>query len=126
MCLLLRTYIHRIHSDKAGRSVPAPGRGALSIAREVPSKHPLPILDVDYRSRQLSFRRSQISQWLDNERELLRGEVQYRKEQGQEVDEDYFASRVADIAKEAARQEKDAQAVYGMLARIDGRIAPLR
>ena len=126
MCLLLRTYIHRIHSDKAGRSVPAPGRGALSIAREVPSKHPLPILDVDYRSRQLSFRRSQISQWLDNERELLRGEVQYRKEQGQEVDEDYFASRVADIEKEAARQEKDAQAVYGMLAGTDDRIAPLR
>jgi len=33
--------------------------GALSIAREIPSKHPLPILDIDYRSRQLAFRRKQ-------------------------------------------------------------------
>jgi fatty acid synthase subunit alpha, fungi type len=106
--------------------VPAPGRGALSIAREVPSKHPLPILDLEYRARQLAFRRNQISQWLDNERDLLRGEVQYRKEQGQSVDDEYFASRVADIEKEAARQEKDAQAVYGMLLGADERIAPLR
>ncbi|KAI0685962.1 fatty acid synthase [Cytidiella melzeri] len=113
-------------TDKAGRSVPAPGRGALSIAREVPSKHPLPILNLEYRSRQLSFRRSQISQWLENERELLRGELQFRKEQGQAVDEEYFTSRVADMEKEAARQEKDAQAVYGMLNDVDERVAPLR
>lgn len=98
----------------------------MSIAREVPSKHPLPILDLEYRSRQLSFRRSQISQWLENERELLRGELQYRKEQGQAADEEYFASRVADIEKEAVRQEKDALAVYGMLEGSDDRIAPLR
>ncbi|KAI0342734.1 fatty acid synthase [Trametopsis cervina] len=113
-------------SDKAGRSVPAPGRGAMTIAREVPSKHPLPILDLEYRSRQLAFRRSQITQWLTNERELLRGEHQYRKEQGHPVDEEYFASRVADIEKEAARQEKDALSVYGMLEGTDDRIAPLR
>ncbi|KAF8056930.1 hypothetical protein FPV67DRAFT_1677684 [Lyophyllum atratum] len=45
-------------TDKAGRSVPAPGKGALRVAREVPSKHPLPILDVAYRSRQVSFCRT--------------------------------------------------------------------
>src|SRR5258705_156437 len=33
------------YSDKAGRSVPAPGKGALTVAREVPSNRPLPILD---------------------------------------------------------------------------------
>ena len=106
--------------------MPAPGRGALSIAREVPSKHPLPILDLEYRSRQLVFRRSQISQWLANERELLRGELEYRKEQGEAADEEYVASRVADIEREAARQERDALAVYGMLEGSDERIAPLR
>ncbi len=119
-------FSHAPRRDKAGRSVPAPGRGALSIAREVPSKHPLPILSLDYRVRQLSFRRSQISQWLSNERELLRGELEYRKTQNQEVDEEYFASRVSDIEKEAGRQEKDALAVYGMLEGTDARIAPLR
>lgn len=113
-------------SDKAGRSVPAPGRGALSIAREVSSKHPSPILDVGYRSRQLSFRRTQISQWLENERELLRSELEFRKSQEQAVDNEYFASRVADIEREAARQEKDALGVYGMLEGSDARISPLR
>lgn len=35
-------------------------------------------------------------------------------------------SRVADIEAEAARQEKDALAMYGMLEGSDPRIAPLR
>ena len=113
-------------SDKAGRSIPAPGRGALGIAREVPSKHPVPILDLEYRRRQLDFRRKQIAQWLSNERELLQGEIEYRKSQGQEADQEYLASRVADMEREAARQEQDALAVYGMLEGQDERIAPLR
>jgi len=113
-------------TDKAGRSVPAPGRGALTIGREVHSKHPLPILDVEYRSRQLAFRRSQISQWLTNERHLLQDEIEFRKSQSEPVDEDYIASRVADLEKEAARQEKDALATYGMLQGADPRVSPLR
>lgn len=39
---------------------------------------------------------------------------------------DYVPSRVADIEAEAARQEKDALAMYGMLEGFDPRIAPLR
>ncbi|KAJ3567004.1 hypothetical protein NP233_g6647 [Leucocoprinus birnbaumii] len=99
-------------TDKAGRSVPAPGKGALTVARQVPSKHPLPILDVAYRSRQLAFRRTQISQWLDHEHSELQAEVAFRKEQGENVDADYIASRIANFEKEAARQEKDALAMY--------------
>ncbi|KAH9950013.1 fatty acid synthase [Amylocystis lapponica] len=113
-------------TDKAGRSVPAPGRGALSIAREVPTKHPLPILDVAYRSRQLSFRRNQIAQWLTNERQQLQEELQSRESHGDASDEEYLAGRVADIEQEAARQEKDALATYGMLQGADPRISPLR
>ncbi|KAI0749711.1 fatty acid synthase [Daedaleopsis nitida] len=113
-------------TDKAGRSVPAPGRGALSIAREVHTKHPLPILDLAYRSRQLSFRRKQISQWLDNERQQLQEEIEYRKSQSNDVDDEYLSNRIADIEKEAARQEKDAIATYGMLEGVDPRVAPLR
>ena len=84
------------------------------------------MLNLDYSSRQLNFRRTQISQWLENERELLRSEVAFRKQQEETVDEEYFATRVADIEREAARQEKDALAVYGMLEGADERIAPLR
>lgn len=118
-------YLHS-HSDKAGRSVPAPGKGALSVAREVPSKHPLQILDVKYRSRQLAFRRTQISQWLDHEHVELQEEITSRKSEGENVDESYVASRVANLEKEAARQEKDAIAMYGMLEGSDPRVAPLR
>ncbi|KAG5646963.1 hypothetical protein DXG03_001686 [Asterophora parasitica] len=113
-------------TDKAGRSVPAPGRGALTVAREVPSKHTLPILDVAYRSRQLAFRRSQISQWLAHEHLQLQSELEFSKAQGEVVEDDYFASRVANIEKEAAQQEKDALAMYGMLEGSDPRVAPLR
>ncbi|TFK75163.1 fatty acid synthase [Pluteus cervinus] len=113
-------------TDKAGRSVPAPGRGALTTAREIPSKHPLPILDLTYRSRQLAFRRTQISQWLGNEHAQLQEEVALRKTEGQPVDEEYIETRVAYIESEAKRQEQDAQAVYGMLEGSDPRIAPLR
>lgn len=113
-------------SDKAGRSVPAPGRGALTVAREVHSKHPMAILDIAYRSRQLNFRRTQISQWLVHETSQLREEIELRKTEGDAVDEEYFSSRVSDIELEAARQEKEALGTYGMLEGADARISPLR
>jgi len=117
-------------SDKAGRSIPAPGRGALSIAREVQSKHPSPILNVDYRARQISFRRKQIGEWLSFEQEQLKDELELRRSKGEVVDTDFFASRVADLEAEAYRQEKDVLATYGMLMQnsegADPRIAPLR
>jgi fatty acid synthase subunit alpha len=40
--------------------------------------------------------------------------------------DNYFASRVSDIEKEAKRQEMDALAMYGMLEGIDSLIAPKR
>lgn len=106
--------------------MPAPGLGALSIAREVPSKHPLPILDIDYRARQIAFRRKQISDWLNNEHDQLRDEMSAQKAKKGSIDEDYFANRVADMQREAQGQEKEALATYGMLEGSDPRVAPLR
>lgn len=114
------------YSDKAGRSIPAPGRGALTIAREVSTKHPLPILDINYRARQLTFRRKQISEWLSHEQAQLKEELEYRQSQGDAADEEYFASRISDLENEARHQEKEALATYGMLENADPRIAPLR
>jgi fatty acid synthase subunit alpha len=117
-------------SDKAGRSIPAPGRGALTIAREVQSKHPPLVLDIGYRARQVSFRRKQIADWLTFEQEQLKEELELRRSKGTVVDPDFFASRVADLEAEAYRQEKDVLATYGMLMQssegADPRIAPLR
>ena len=74
----------------------------------------------------MTFRRKQISQWLENERQQLQDELEFRKSGGNAVDDDYVASRIADMEKEAARQEKDALATYGMLEGADPRVAPLR
>nr|XP_019006796.1 fatty acid synthase subunit alpha [Kwoniella mangroviensis CBS 8507]OCF70257.1 fatty acid synthase subunit alpha [Kwoniella mangroviensis CBS 8507] len=112
------------HTDKAGRSIPAPGRGILATAREVTPKEPLPLLDIKYRSRQLTFRRRQISQWLENEHELLRTELETRKDA--KDNDSWFQSRVNFIDDEARRQEKDALATFGMLEGSHPNIAPLR
>ncbi|KAG8968299.1 3-oxoacyl-[acyl-carrier-protein] synthase [Tulasnella sp. 419] len=111
-------------TDKAGRSIPAPGRGALSVARENTPTNPLPTLDINYRSRQLAFRRKQISQWIENETELLKEDASLRSSSGS-VDE-FVKERTAFIEQEALRQEKDALATFGMLEGVDSRIAPLR
>ncbi|KAH8822971.1 fatty acid synthase [Flagelloscypha sp. PMI_526] len=113
-------------TDKAGRSIPAPGRGALTVAREMPSKHTNPILDVTYRSRQLAFRRKQIKQWLTHEHVQLQEEIEFKRSEGDTVDDEYLQDRVATLECEAARQEREALAVYGMLDGYDDRIAPLR
>ncbi|KAF7311700.1 Fatty acid synthase [Mycena indigotica] len=114
-------------TDKAGRSIPAPGLGPLTVAREVPSQHPLPIPDLAYRARQLAFRRKQISQRLTHEHAQLQ-EVELLKAQGDTVDDEFFGARVANIEQEAAQPERDAfkLAMYGMLEGTDPRVSPLR
>jgi hypothetical protein len=98
----------------------------LTIAKEIHSKHPLPILDVAYRSRQVAFRRNQISEWLLHEHDQLQEEIEYRKAQGETVNEEYISSRIANLETEASSQEKHALSMYGMLEGSDPRIAPLR
>jgi fatty acid synthase subunit alpha len=114
------------HTDKAGRSIPAPGRGVLSTAREIVTKEPLPLLDIKYRARQLAFRRKQISQWFENEHEVLREEIEYRKQSGLATDDSFMQTRLSFIEDEAKRQEHDAMATFGMLEGKDSRVAPLR
>lgn len=114
------------HTDKAGRSIPAPGRGVLSTAREVRPKEALPLLDVKYRSRQLAFRRKQISQWFENEQDLLREELEARQRSGLTDEPSFVATRISFIEEEAKRQEKEALASFGMLEGSDSRISPLR
>ncbi|WAR63063.1 hypothetical protein PtB15_18B145 [Puccinia triticina] len=113
-------------TDKAGRSVPAPGRGVLSTAREAPGKVPAPILDLEWRKRQLAFRRMQISQWLDNEIDIFKSMVSNLEKAGQPMPSDEITERYAAIEKEAKRQEKEAQSTFGMLTGEDPTVAPLR
>lgn len=77
------------------------------------------MLDVKYRARQLAFRRRQIAEWMENERQLL-------EEEAKIDDTTDISVRVCALEEEASRQEKDALAMYGMLEGSDPSVAPLR
>ncbi|PYI32058.1 putative fatty acid synthase alpha subunit FasA [Aspergillus indologenus CBS 114.80] len=116
-------------TDKIGRSVPAPGQGVLTTARENPGKFPSPLLDIKYRQRQLDLRKKQIKEWQESELLYLQEEVEAMKSQSSEPfdESDYLQERARHIEREAVRQEKDAQFSLGNnFWKQDPRIAPLR
>lgn len=115
-------------TDKTGRSVPAPGQGVLTSARENPGKFPSPLLDIKYRRRQVEMRKKQIKQWQESELEYLHEEVAAMKSQGATFSEsDYLQERAAHIENEAARQERDVLYSLGNnFWKQDPTIAPLR
>lgn len=115
-------------TDKIGRSVPAPGQGVLTTARENPGKFPSPLLDIKYRRRQLDLRRKQIKEWQESELLYLQEEVDAMKAQDSEFDtSEYMQERARHVEREAVRQEKDAQFSLGNnFWKQDSRIAPLR
>lgn len=115
-------------TDKIGRSVPAPGRGILTTAREnQDNKFPYRLLDVKYRRKQLEKRSAQIKEWLTEEIEYLADEVEALKKEADFDAATYYKERSEQIEFEAARQEKEARNHWGNeFWKQDPRIAPLR
>ncbi|KAJ5798237.1 uncharacterized protein N7503_007533 [Penicillium pulvis] len=116
-------------TDKIGRSVPAPGQGVLTTARENPGKFPSPLLDIKYRRRQMELRKKQIKEWHESELLYLQEEVEAMQAQSDESfnASEYMQERAQHIEREAIRQEKDAQFSLGNnFWKQDSRIAPLR
>ncbi|KAJ2398450.1 fatty acid synthase alpha subunit Lsd1 [Coemansia sp. RSA 2603] len=117
-------------TDKEGRSVPAPGKGILTSAREVPGAVSSPLLDMNYRRRQLDTRRAAIKQWTESELEFVKAEAEALKSSpsGLPCDEEVFIrERTEFVNKEARRQEAEALELWGNnFWRQDPRIAPLR
>ncbi|CZR63980.1 probable fatty acid synthase, alpha subunit [Phialocephala subalpina] len=115
-------------TDKIGRSVPAPGQGVLTTARENPGKFPSPLLDIKYRRRQIELRKKNIKQWQESELEYLHEEVDAMKAQGVEFNEaEYAQERATHIELEAARQEREVLNSLGNnFWKKDPSIAPLR
>lgn len=115
-------------TDKIGRSIPAPGQGVLTTAREKPGKFPSPLLDIKYRRRQIELRKKQIKQWQESELEYLNEEVAAMKAQGQQFNEsEYAQDRALNIEREAARQTRDVLYSLGNnFWKNDPTIAPLR
>lgn len=115
-------------SDKIGRSVPAPGQGVLTTAREHAGKFPSPLLDMNYRRRQIERRKKQIKQWQESEVEFVHDEIDAMRAQNGTFDEkEYAQDRISHIEKEAARQEKELLRSMGNnFWKSDTSIAPLR
>ncbi|CDK29759.1 unnamed protein product [Kuraishia capsulata CBS 1993] len=117
-------------TDKIGRSVPAPGKGILTTAREHHGdlKYANRTSDIKYRSRQLRIRQKQISQWTESELEYLKEEAASLKATDKAFSEStFFAERSEQIQREATKQLKDAQRQWGNeFWKNDPTMAPLR
>ncbi|KAK3939839.1 fatty acid synthase subunit alpha [Diplogelasinospora grovesii] len=116
-------------SDKIGRSVPAPGQGVLTTAREHPGKFPSPLLDIKYRRRQIERRTKQVQSDKEAELQYLADEAEALKSQGrsQAEIEEYIVDRARHAEKEAERQTKEILRSYGNnFWKSDPSIAPLR
>ncbi|KAH0412144.1 fatty acid synthase subunit alpha, partial [Aureobasidium melanogenum] len=115
-------------TDKIGRSVPAPGKGVLTTAREDTPKFASPLLDIKYRKRQMDARRKNIKTWQESELMFLQEEVAAMQAENSEFNAaEYMEDRAQFIEREAKRQEKDALYSLGNnFWKQDPRIAPLR
>eukprot|EP01134_Creolimax_fragrantissima_P001062 CFRG1062T1 len=113
-------------TDKEGRSVPAPGQGILTTAREMrvrggKGSH---LLDLNYRTRQLQFQLSEINRWMEHEIAELEHLTASNKAIDNEPD---FSDRVNVIYADAERKRKAAQRVWGTdFYHNDASIAPVR
>ncbi|KAK3935181.1 fatty acid synthase subunit alpha [Diplogelasinospora grovesii] len=119
--------------DKAGRSIPAPGRGLLGAARQTLSpggELDSPWMSMAYRRRALQNRLTQIREM----RELQVGyldqelaEMADSSDTPQSVVEEYRARRLEDIELDVERDRREARNQYGnRFWTHDERIAPIR
>ena len=118
-------------SDKIGRSVPAPGKGLLTSAREYHGdlKFPSSKLNIKYRARQLKQRLQQIESWRESEYEYLSEESELAKDSyGAEFSvDDFMTERTEEINREAKRQISDAKRQWGSeFYKSDPRISPIK
>ena len=115
-------------SDKIGRSVPAPGKGLLTIAREVKSKLPSALLKMAYRQRNMQLRKAQIEE--KREASLLWLKEQIASQDSPELNSELVEYEEAcrkEIEADAARLLREAHKTYGSeFWKGDTSISPLR
>ena len=117
-------------SDKIGRSVPAPGKGILTTAREYQGdlKYKSAKMDIKYRSRQLKNRIAQIKNWAEGELDYIQEEAAQLAESDASFNKsEFLRERTEEIERDAIKQVKDAQRQLGNeFWKNDPRIAPIR
>ena len=118
----------RTASDKAGRSLPAPGRGILTTSGEVQSKFDAPLMNIEHRRRCIDLRLKQIKETEVSELSFLEDEICSSKAADPAFDTtEYRSHRASAIMAESARQEHETRNSYGNdFWKRDTRIAPIR
>ncbi|KAH9238140.1 hypothetical protein K456DRAFT_1828773 [Colletotrichum gloeosporioides 23] len=120
-------------ADKVGRSVPAPGGGVLTNAREASSGRryatPHPLLDIGYRRRLLNMRIQQVNDNYQTNLDLMEHEIHYIKEMGTDGfdEERYRQENMAAFEEDAKKQEADLRFSLGnQFWKNEQHIAPIR
>lgn len=63
----------QMSSDRIGRSVPAPGQGVLTAAREAPEAAQSPLLDIEYCRQKLNESIQEIDEWWTRQLQVVKG-----------------------------------------------------
>ncbi|KAI8318916.1 thiolase-like protein, partial [Martensiomyces pterosporus] len=100
-------------TDKQGSSVPAPGQGVLTSAREMASVDSEQLLDISYRRRRLDWQLAAIDEWMKKELEGLESGARLGTKEG--------------IIREADRERAEALDTWGNeFWKRNPQISPLR
>jgi fatty acid synthase subunit alpha len=118
----------RTASDKAGRSLPAPGRGIINISGASKSSFDSPLLNMSYRKRQIELRMKQIKDNEQSEINYLNQELLSFKTEQVDFDVDaYRQHRLESIFSESKKQRSEVLNSYGNeFWKRDSRISPIR
>ncbi|KAH7074748.1 thiolase-like protein [Paraphoma chrysanthemicola] len=118
----------RTASDKAGRSLPAPGRGTISFSGASKGSFESPLLSMSYRKRQIELRMSQVQENELSELAYLNDEVAGYKTGSVEFDVDaYGQHRLNAISTETKKQRSDVLNSYGNeFWKRDSKISPMQ
>ncbi|MCE9626014.1 MAG: hypothetical protein K8R69_11300, partial [Deltaproteobacteria bacterium] len=115
-------------TDEQGRSVPAPGQGILTAAKEKKGGLTSPLLDLEFRRQQMDAERERIQAWKAAATKRLEDSVaKAGGEPGAKLNQAALDQQKAFIEQNAARMEKAALALYGQeFYKEDPSISPLR
>ncbi|KAH7122773.1 hypothetical protein B0J11DRAFT_490138 [Dendryphion nanum] len=119
----------RTAADKAGRSLPAPGRGIIGFsAGGSKGNFESPLLNMSFRKRQIDVRMSQIEETEQSEIEYLVQEISsYKSGQVDFNIEEYRQHRMDAIISESKKQRSEVLNSYGNeFWKRDSKISPMR
>lgn len=120
-------------ADKIGRSVPAPGQGVLSFARESSDAAMSPLLDMEYRREQIKSSLAEIQRWHDSYLQELRSSGAWTpssfagSESSEQVDGASSPNVVPTVKAAVGTRIKAARKLWGNdFRRLNPEISPLR